>query len=71
MIMGIGLKRYIGGMYDETLAARTYDRYALHMQGPKVSEIFNFQAKTNFSYTAAQLTQLLKDGVDLSSAINS
>ena len=51
--MGFTKKRYVGGLADERTAARLYDLHALASQGVR--------AKTNFSYTAQELMELLSD----------
>lgn len=51
MIVRSNIKKYIGAVESEEIAARFYDKYALIIQG--------FEAKTNFSYTKRELEQLI------------
>lgn len=51
MIVKKDIKKYIGAVDSEEKAARFYDKYALIIQG--------FEAKTNFSYTKSQMTELI------------
>lgn len=45
-------KKYVGAIYDEVKAARIYDQIAIQYQG--------IAAKTNYSYTKAEIVDILK-----------
>jgi hypothetical protein len=45
-------KKYVGAIYDELRAAKIYDQIAIQYQG--------VAAKTNFSYTKAEVIDILK-----------
>lgn len=51
MIVRGDIKKYIGAVDSEEIAARFYDKYALIIQG--------FEAKTNYSYTRREIEQLI------------
>eukprot|EP00347_Sterkiella_histriomuscorum_P007175 403349972 len=55
IVKGIA-KKYLGAISNELRAAKLYDKYAMIIQG--------LQAKTNFSYTKKQITELLEDDDD-------
>lgn len=74
MIVRGEIKKYIGAVESEEIAARFYDKYALIIQGfevsysliTSVSLLFStycivccVQAKTNFSYTKREIEQLI------------
>lgn len=59
--MGFGRKKYIGGFSDQDEAARVYDKYTLFAKGTA--------AKTNFSYTAADLEIFLNIPVDFDESL--
>jgi hypothetical protein len=52
IVKGIA-KKYLGAISSEGRAARLYDKYAIIIQG--------LSAKTNFSYTKAQVLELLDE----------
>ena len=55
-----GKKRYLGRFPSEELAARYYDRASIQFNGIKVGRpVSPTQARTNFSYTAAQSEEIL------------
>ena len=45
-------KKYVGAIYDEVKAAQIYDKIAIQYQG--------IAAKTNFSYSKAEVVDILK-----------
>ncbi len=60
--MGVLKKRYISSFCDQAEAAKVYDIHAILTQGLKV--FFWFwpkKAKTNFSYTKAELIYILQN----------
>ena len=63
MIMGKHKKKYFGGLDSETEAAKFYDRLAIITSG--------LCAKTNFSYSKAQLSELIVDFDYYTNLVNS
>ena len=55
MVVKGEIKKYLGGVAEEEVGARYYDKYLMIIKGIKVSLekilIHYFQSKTNFSYT--------------------
>lgn len=64
IVKGIA-KKYLGAIGSEQRAARLYDKYAMIIQGLQVIIIYRtnyyFQAKTNFSYSKADILKLLDE----------
>ena len=60
MVIHGDVKKYIGKIWQELLAARLYDKYTLILKG--------LEAKINFSYTRRQIEEILQanDGQDYS-----
>ena len=62
IVKGIA-KKYLGAISSELKAARLYDKYSMIIQGLNVPSNFVtfLQAKTNFSYTKADILKLLEE----------